>query len=182
MVKTAQCVEKKERFIKKLSFIESLSKVLPNEELRDTRANYFLEKFNQKKVKNELLRECFNEFNSKIFDNKLPADMNLLWNGRLSSTAGYCKNTIRLGVRSSEIHISNKVCTTPERMRDTLAHEICHAACFLLNEVNDGHGPIWKSWANLINMTYKQIPKITVSHSYFVEKKYIFKCINCHLQ
>jgi len=34
-----------------------------------------------------------------------------------------------------------------ERMRDVLAHEMCHAASFLLNGVLDGHGPIWKSWA-----------------------------------
>lgn len=141
-----------------------------------------MQKFKQKKVKEDLLRRCYEEINTRVFESRLPKNMKLVWNGRLSSTAGYCKNTTCFGERTSEIHISNKVCTTPERMRDTLAHEMCHAACFIINQVNDGHGRVWKGWASLINLTYPHIPKITVSHTYFVEKKYIFRCTRCNLQ
>ena len=183
LVKTSQCLEKRPTVRPKtLSFIESLSTVMDNEEMRDQSARPFVQKFKQKKVKEELLRVCFDEFNERIFDSRLPKDTKLVWNGRLSSTAGYCKNVTRLGVRSSEIHMSSKVCTTAERMRDTLAHEICHAACFLINQVNDGHGSVWRSWANMINVTYRHIPKISVTHSYFVEKKYVFRCQGCNLQ
>jgi len=66
-----------------------------------------------------------------------------------------------------------------ERMRDVLAHEMCHAASFLLNGVLDGHGPIWKSWATRVNFAFKKIPKITVTHSYEIRKKFIYKCLSC---
>lgn len=183
-MKTSQCLEKHKssRVGQTLTLIESLSTIVENETERHPDAINFLKKFNKKQVKEDLLRFCFDEFNRKIFNNQLPSDTKLIWNSRLSSTAGYCKNITRLGKRSSEIHISSKVCSSAERLRDTLAHEICHAACFIINQVNDGHGSIWRNWANLINITYPRIPKITVSHSYFVEKKYIYKCQTCHMQ
>ena len=33
-----------------------------------------------------------------------------------------------------------------ERVRDTLIHELCHAAVWLIHGVNGGHGPHWKFW------------------------------------
>lgn len=33
-----------------------------------------------------------------------------------------------------------------ERLRDTLIHELCHAAAWLINGVHDGHGRYWKYW------------------------------------
>ena len=64
-------------------------------------------------------------------------------------------------------------------MRDVLAHEMCHAASFLLSGVLDGHGSIWKSWATRVNFAFKKIPKITVTHSYEIRKKFIYKCLGC---
>ena len=39
-----------------------------------------------------------------------------------------------------------------ERVRDTLIHELCHAAVWFLNGVNDGHGPHWKYWYVFIGL------------------------------
>lgn len=108
MVKTQAPVSKKPP--KKLTFIESLSINLANEELRDPEVLPYLKKFKNKNSKNELLKKCYDLLNEASFDNKLPHDMKLVWSGRLSSTGGYCKNSTRAGVRSSEIHISTKVC------------------------------------------------------------------------
>ena len=141
-----------------------------------------MKKFRNKATKTELLQKCYNEINRVSFENQLPADLKLVWSGRLSSTGGYCKNMTKSQVRSSEIHISTKVCDSPERMRDTLAHEMCHAAAFLINGLLDGHGSVWKSWANRVNFTFKHIPKITVTHSYEIKKKYIFRCMTCKFE
>jgi len=105
---------------KLLSFVESLSTVLENEELRDPSVLVYMKKFKNKAVKTELLQKCYNEINRVSFEDKLPADLKLVWSGRLSSTGGYCKNITKASNRSSEIHISTKVCDSPERMRDTL--------------------------------------------------------------
>lgn len=183
LIKTSQCMAKHREPLKKtLSFVESLSTVVPNEERRDPSVKHYIQRFRLKKVKEELLKMLYDEFNAKVFEKQLPSDMKLTWNGRLSSTAGYCRNQTRLGVRTCEIHISGKICTTPERLRDTLAHEMCHAASFMINLVNDGHGKIWRGWANLFTLTYPDMPKITVTHTYFIEKKFIFKCTQCQLQ
>ena len=42
---------------------------------------------------------------------------------------------------------------------DVIAHEMCHAATFLLNGILDGHGSIWKNWAARVNFTFKHIPR-----------------------
>ena len=105
---------------KLLSFVESLSTVLENEDMRDPTVLIYLKKFKNKAMKTELLQKCYNEINRVSFENQLPADLKLVWSGRLSSTGGYCKNITRASIRSSEIHISTKVCDSAERMRDTL--------------------------------------------------------------
>jgi len=56
---------------------------------------------------------------------------------------------------------------------------MCHAASFLLSGVLDGHGSIWRSWATRVNFAFKNIPKITVTHSYEIRKKFIYKCLGC---
>ena len=33
-----------------------------------------------------------------------------------------------------------------DRIRDTLIHELCHAATWLIDGVKAGHGPHWKRW------------------------------------
>jgi predicted SprT family Zn-dependent metalloprotease len=172
---------RKHLHFEKYTFIESLSVQVENESLRDQRAIHFMKHFNKKKERSELLKECYDLFNCAAFDSKLPHEMKLEWNAKLSSTGGYCKNRVNnlTKERSCEIHISTKVCNTPERMRDTLAHEMCHAAAFLIDGLCDGHGKIWRSWANRVNFAFKRIPRITVTHSYSIDKKYIYRCIKC---
>ena len=67
---------------------------------------------------------------------KLPHDMKLLWNNRLTSTAGMCKYKTENGKPVAEIHISTKVCDMPERLRDTCIHEMCHSAVYLFNKLS----------------------------------------------
>lgn len=162
-----------------LTFIESLSTNVDENHIRDPKAAKYLQKFNQKKIRDELLLECFAQFNKAAFDNKLPGDMLVKWNPRLTSTGGYCKNSITFEGRQCQIDISSKVCDSPERMRDTLAHEMCHAAAFLIDGVRDGHGQIWRGWANRVNCTFPRIPQITITHAYSIKKKYIYKCQKC---
>ena len=33
-----------------------------------------------------------------------------------------------------------------DRLRDTLIHEMCHAASWIISGVKAGHGPVWKKW------------------------------------
>lgn len=49
-------------------------------------------------------------------DLKLPIDMKLMWNNRLTSTAGLCKYKMDGARPVAEIHISTKVCDTPGKL------------------------------------------------------------------
>ena len=164
------------------SFIESLSVSVENEQLRDPESSVYLKKFRNKNIKTELMHKIYKRLNQEAFENKLPKDLKLELSSRLTSTGGYCKNFLKLDIPICEIQLSSKICDSPERMRDVLAHEMCHAASFLINGVLNGHGPTWKSWANRVNFIYRQIPKITVYHNYEIKKKYIFKCQQCSLE
>jgi predicted SprT family Zn-dependent metalloprotease len=184
------------------TFIESLSTKLEDEQRRNPDVLPYMKKFKTKKVKDELLNKCFELINEQAFRNGLPKSIKLKWNGRLTSTAGLCMTKISLGERTGEIHISAKVCDTPgsimiqlkvsllfifnlfikktERMRDTLAHEMCHAAVFFINGIRDGgHGPQWKSWANSVNFTYEHLPRVKTTHDYQIKKKFTYKCSKC---
>lgn len=123
---------------------------------------------NFKQHRDELATRLFTLYNEKVFDNALPNDTKIEWNVKLRKTAGLCycsKITHRSGrvVRKvsgsfrfltvqpvwnfqARITLSTKVLDIPCRLRDTLIHEMCHAAAWIVNQVSDGHGPYWKSW------------------------------------
>jgi hypothetical protein len=101
---------------------------------------------NFKTKKDELSIRLFDFFNEKVFENRLTVPIS--WNKKLLNTAGRCCNLIskRTGIRTSCIELSDKVLTSPDRLRCTLIHEMCHAATWIINEERGGHGKIWKAW------------------------------------
>ncbi|KAL4230378.1 hypothetical protein ACF0H5_010760 [Mactra antiquata] len=161
------------------NFLKSLSGDI-NDERRDLRARRYIKNF--KKTKEELSAYLFTMFNKTVFDNKLPSNMSVTWNKRLLRTAGYCaykKNTKNPDDRTARIELSTKVCDTAERLRDTLIHELCHAAVWLINGVNDGHGPFWKYWARHATRIHPELPSINRCHSYSINTKFTYKCKKC---
>ena len=72
---------------KPLSFLTSLSLESPSDCCHPDALKYVK---NFSKTKDELLQRLFLMFNKEAFDNQLPADMLLLWNTRLTRSAGVC--------------------------------------------------------------------------------------------
>ena len=86
----------------------------------------------------------------KAFESNLPTDMVITWNPRLTKTAGMCiqrrfkltkkpdvsymfqTNTEIEDIRASKIDLSTKVLDSSDRLRDTLIHEMCHAAAWVV--------------------------------------------------
>ena len=67
-----------------------------------------------------------------------------------------------------------------ERVRDTFVHEMCHSAVYLLNGLkNEGHGRVWQYWALRVTERYRNIPKVTTTHNYTINKKFTYKCQDC---
>jgi hypothetical protein len=99
-----------------------------------------------------LARKIFKLYNEKVFNNSVPKETPLEWSARLKSTAGCCyygrRITRRTGAteRTARIVLSTKVLDSADRLRDTLIHEMCHAATWFVNHVGDGHGSFWRAW------------------------------------
>ncbi|KAL0111847.1 hypothetical protein PUN28_013205 [Cardiocondyla obscurior] len=164
------------------TFLASLSNTVPMSQIHPNAKKYRL---NYKIYKNELCKKLYELYNEKVFDNKLPRDMSIEWNVRMRGTAGYCynkksvksfSNTI---VKSSRIVLATKILDTPDRLRDTLIHEMCHAASWIIDGVSDGHGHFWTKWANKAVKTFPELPPIRRCHNYEIKTKFTYKCTSC---
>ncbi|KIJ45102.1 hypothetical protein M422DRAFT_29952 [Sphaerobolus stellatus SS14] len=129
----------------------------------------------------EYARTLFAELNTAVFRKRIPDTTELVWNIRLTTTAGKAFYH-RDGQRrvSTKIELSPKVVDCEERVRHTLSHEMCHLAVWIVdNDPNDtGHGASFKAWAARVS---KERPDISISsrHSYEINYKYKWECIQC---
>ncbi|XP_026796521.2 germ cell nuclear acidic protein [Pangasianodon hypophthalmus] len=136
---------------------------------------------NFKQSKEELTSKLYQLYNTTVFESKLPTDMSIKWNTKMRKTAGYCITGQErvTGIRYARIELSVKVCDSADRLRDTLVHEMCHAATWLINNVRDGHGPFWKIYARKATLAHPELPMVTRCHSYDINYKYQYQCSRC---
>lgn len=66
-----------------------------------------------------------------------------------------------------------------DRLRDTLIHEICHAASWLLDGIRDSHGDAWKYYAKKSNMVHPELPMVTRCHNYKINYRIHYECTRC---
>ncbi|CAH1268589.1 GCNA [Branchiostoma lanceolatum] len=143
-------------------------------------ASPFVSEF--KKNREELVKKLFKLYNETVFDNKLSADMSVTWNNKMRKTAGFCytgRSKLNRAALVARIELSEKVCDSAERVRDTLIHEMCHAATWVLNGVKDGHGRYWQFWARKANQSHPSLPVITRCHTYAINTKFTYQCTEC---
>lgn len=165
--------------VQSYDFLSSLSPNVPNSK-KCPAALPYLKSFKGKSK--ELARKIFNIFNEDVFKNQLPQDMEIKWKVRLTKTAGLCvcmRNTSANNGRTAMIELSSKVIDSAYRLRDTLLHEMCHAATWIIYGFQDGHGKLWKFWAQEAVRVFPNIPIPTVCHSYEINTKYSYKCDLC---
>ncbi|CAF0951034.1 unnamed protein product [Rotaria sordida] len=173
--------KKKNRQIS-VTFLESLSKYVPIEDKHiDTKQYFTRSGFKNKKKREELAQKLFSIFDQDVFSSKLSNKITIVWSGRLTSTAGHCAT--QYSAQTATITLSNKVCNSPERCRDTLLHEMCHAAVSLIDGVKDGgHGPVWRKWTRQAERCYPYLPAISVKHTYDITYKFIYRCTQCQYE
>ncbi|VDB92206.1 unnamed protein product [Peniophora sp. CBMAI 1063] len=129
--------------------------------------------------------DLFAELNTVVFKGGLPASTELKWSPRLRSTAGRARWHRTRGKDGStseeftEIELASKIVDCEERVRNTLAHEMCHLACWVIDkDVKEGHGSKWKSWASKVMRARRDI-SISTRHHYEISYKYQWECDNC---
>jgi predicted SprT family Zn-dependent metalloprotease len=123
--------------------------------------------------------ELYEEYNRTIFKNRMPRDMTIEWSKKLYKTAGMCYWKGALGSENCHcrIELSIKVLTDLHRLRSTLVHEMCHAACWLIDASNCGHTGPFKRWGKRVNSVY---PNLFVArcHNYEIHCKFRYQCSN----
>ena len=86
----------------------------------------------------------------------------------------------------ASIELAEKVIDSDSRLVNTLAHEFCHLANFMVSGVRDQpHGASFKSWADKVTnhlRTASNLPslyravEVTTKHSYVINHKYLWIC------
>uniref|UniRef100_A0A8C9HGK1 Germ cell nuclear acidic peptidase n=2 Tax=Piliocolobus tephrosceles TaxID=591936 RepID=A0A8C9HGK1_9PRIM len=137
---------------------------------------------NLKRNRDELVRRIYDLFNRSVCDKKLPEKLRIRWNNKMLKTAGSC-STGEMWYpkrhRFAEIQIGLKVCDSADRIRDTLIHEICHAASWLIDGIRDSHGNTWRYYARKSNRIHPELPKVTRCHNYKINYKVHYECTGC---
>ena len=123
-----------------------------------------------------LTASLYQEFNTNVFGNKLPADLAITWNARLLRTAGLTHMRAMGRKRMARVDLASKVLTDEERLRSTLLHELCHVAAWLIDGVRKPpHGPGFKKWGRKCTQAYPGIA-VTTCHSYEIQYKFTYLC------
>ncbi|KAG4076536.1 hypothetical protein HA402_011352 [Bradysia odoriphaga] len=160
-------------------FLESLDSNLIPEQHCDPEALKLRKNF--KRHRTELVTRLMSIYNKYVFDNRLK-DVSVSWNKKLTTTAGICRIRKIAGVRKGPVELSEKVVTSADRARDTLIHELCHAAAWVIDRDAANHGKIFKYWASRANQRFPELPAIKRCHNYDIEGKFTYKCTICGLK
>jgi len=151
-------------------------------------------------------QSLFDELNRGVFAGGLPVETTLIWSNRLLTTAGrarwhrcvrfFLSNLLffflcsflkicdllsrsKEGVHTTSIELATKILDSKERIRNTLSHEMCHLACWIINQdPKEGHGKVWKSWAAKVMRKRSDID-ISTRHNYEISYPYEWECESC---
>nr|XP_034836766.1 uncharacterized protein LOC117993129 isoform X2 [Maniola hyperantus] len=181
-IQSVTVVTKTDDVVKRLTFIGSLADNVPSWRCHPEALQYH---DSYKKLKEQLSRRLYVEFNKVVFDDAMDADMCIIWDTKLRSTAGLTTNRLVKTskgeqIRTSSIKLSVKVVDAAQRLRDTLIHEMCHAATWLIDgELRAGHGPVWKKWASRALRKFPELGEISRCHDMEIHYKYSYKCTKC---
>ena len=161
-------------------------------------------------AKETMAQELFDELDKHITSSKLTAlsastgGVKIIWSKTLRSTAGRANwrrtvtkptaspikgNTIPSGPGVTVEHFANielasKVIDSEDRLVNTLAHEFCHLANFMVSNIRDQpHGASFKAWAKKAtthlqksdNELWRKV-EVTTKHSYKIDHKYLWLC------
>ena len=73
------------------------------------------------------------------------------------------------------IELSTKVLDQESRLRETLAHEMCHAAAWIVHgNARPAHGPIFRQWAKTAMQALGV--QVTTTHNYAIDFRYQWQC------
>ncbi|KAJ6519297.1 SprT-like family-domain-containing protein [Mycena sanguinolenta] len=130
----------------------------------------------------EYAQQVYSWLNKKVFKDQLPSldTIEIKWNNRLVSTAGKAQfHRDRNGNEYAEIHLATKIVDSPGRIRNTLSHEMCHLACWIIDkQIQESHGELFHKWARKVTRK-DPVFEISVEHKYEISYNFLWECGSC---
>ncbi|KAK7909163.1 SprT-like family-domain-containing protein [Apiospora marii] len=167
------------------------------------------EKKNAKKAfdaaKEAVAERFLAELDEKVTDGQLAkltaatGGIAIKWSTTLQSTAGRahwkCKETTTMTeqpdgsmasggkqrLHTAHIELATKVLLNEADLLNTVAHEFCHLATFILDgKPKAAHGAEFKRWGARCSRAFGgRGIVVTTKHNYEIEYKYIWRCVEC---
>ncbi|KAJ5638126.1 hypothetical protein N7490_008005 [Penicillium lividum] len=122
----------------------------------------------------------------------------IVWSKTLQKTAGRAQwrgindrdsngRVIPSSIRHhAKIELAERIIDDEYRLLNTLAHEYCHLANYMVSNCHDNpHGASFKMWGNKCAEALKDHPiyggqiHVTTKHSYKIDYKYVWACVSC---
>ncbi|KAJ7037536.1 SprT-like family-domain-containing protein [Mycena alexandri] len=130
----------------------------------------------------EYAAQVYSYLNKVAFNDQLPSlrELEIKWNSRLKTTAGRARfHRDKFGKEFAEIELAPKVVDCDERIRNTLAHEMCHLATWYIDkDINAYHGKLFNKWARRVEKKDSNLT-ISIQHTYEIYYPFEWMCANC---
>ncbi|CAK9781729.1 hypothetical protein CC85DRAFT_267591 [Cutaneotrichosporon oleaginosum] len=129
-------------------------------------------------------QSLFDELDASVFGARLGragASCTIKWDARINKSAGMAHRRAtrhKDGSRTHEVWIAlaSKVLSEERQVRDTLAHEMCHVAAWVVDaEFRNPHGRVFKAWGRKVMRARPDI-SVTTKHDYTIHYKYEWQC------
>lgn len=147
-----------------------------------------------------MAKEFAKELDEKICSGQVAAlsastgGVKLVWSKKLNTTAGRAhwrhevvRTTGSDGKDTKEhkhhcsIELATKIISSEHRLLNTVAHEFCHLATYVVSGVkNNPHGKEFRSWGAKVERVFGDRGiEVTTKHKYEIEYKYVWECVEC---
>ncbi|OJJ49196.1 hypothetical protein ASPZODRAFT_59984 [Penicilliopsis zonata CBS 506.65] len=125
----------------------------------------------------------------------------IIWSKTLKTTAGRAnwkreraqtepsgssESTKPASRHHASIELAERIIDSEDRLLNTLAHEYCHLANFMISNVHTNpHGTSFKQWGLKCTQAMKDHPvyggriEVTTKHNYKIDYKYVWCCVDC---
>lgn len=118
-------------------------------------------------------------FDREVVGGALGRRVTVTWNARLLRSAGVTHMNKVGGERRARIELSGKVVDDLGRLYQTLAHEVCHAAAWIVDDVaKPPHGKVFKEWVMRFER-WDGTLAISTCHEYEVQCRFVYTCGGC---
>ncbi|KAL4920323.1 SprT-like family-domain-containing protein [Aspergillus aurantiobrunneus] len=86
------------------------------------------------------------------------------------------------------IELAERIIDDEDRLINTIAHEYCHLANYIVSNIRDQpHGASFQAWGRKCKEALRDHPiyggriEVTTKHSYKIDYKYVWTCVDCCL-